>query len=100
VVVLDLSLARCAWRALRRSRERFDFWRWLWSYRRRSRPLVVAAIAANAPMAELHVLHTPADIERFIDLVARSCEPPPETHRARRLRPASKPTLSSVPRAA
>jgi len=26
VVVLDLSLVRCAWRAARRSRERADFW--------------------------------------------------------------------------
>jgi adenylate kinase family enzyme len=35
VIVLDLSFPRCAWRALRRSRERADFWLWLWSYRLR-----------------------------------------------------------------
>ncbi len=38
VVLLDLSLLRCAWRALRRSRERADFWWWLLAYRRRWRP--------------------------------------------------------------
>lgn len=29
IVFLDFSPARCAWRALRRSRERADFWWWL-----------------------------------------------------------------------
>jgi adenylate kinase family enzyme len=29
VVFLDFSPMRCAWRAIRRSRERADFWRWL-----------------------------------------------------------------------
>jgi hypothetical protein len=28
VVFLDFSPARCAWRAVRRSRERADFWWW------------------------------------------------------------------------
>jgi len=39
VMFLDFSAFRCAWRAIRRSRERADFWRWLLTYRRRSRPL-------------------------------------------------------------
>jgi hypothetical protein len=29
VVFLGFSPLRCAWRAIRRSRERADFWRWL-----------------------------------------------------------------------
>jgi adenylate kinase family enzyme len=29
VIFLDFSFARCAWRAMRRSRERFDFWWWV-----------------------------------------------------------------------
>jgi adenylate kinase family enzyme len=29
IILLDFSLIRCAWRAVRRSRERADFWRWL-----------------------------------------------------------------------
>ena len=29
VVLLEFSLLRCTWRAIRRSRERADFWRWL-----------------------------------------------------------------------
>jgi adenylate kinase family enzyme len=31
IILLDLSIARCAWRAIRRSRERTDFWLWLLS---------------------------------------------------------------------
>src|SRR6202051_2059687 len=41
IVFLDFSPARCAWRAIRRSRERADFWWWLLTYRRRSRPLLL-----------------------------------------------------------
>lgn len=47
IVFLDFSPARCAWRAIRRSRERPDFWWWLLTYRRRSRPLLLQAIAAR-----------------------------------------------------
>jgi hypothetical protein len=59
VVFLDFSPARCAWRVIRRSRERADFWRWLLAYRRRSRPLLLQAIAEYAAGAEIHVLRTP-----------------------------------------
>jgi len=34
IVFLDFSPVRCAWRAIRRSREHADFWRWLFTYRR------------------------------------------------------------------
>lgn len=48
IVFLDFSALRCAWRAIRRSRERTDFWKWLLIYRCRSRPLLQQAIAAHA----------------------------------------------------
>lgn len=70
VIVLDFSLLRCAWRALRRSRERADFWRWLASYRRRSLPVMRQAIAAHAEHAELHVLANPRAVRRFLAQVA------------------------------
>ena len=69
VVFLDFSPIRCAWRAVRRSPENADFWRWLWAYRRRSRPRLMQAIAAHAPGAELHVLATPRAVRRFLSLV-------------------------------
>ncbi len=66
VIVMDFSLWRCAWRALRRSRENLVFWRWLINYRRRSLPFLMAAIADNAGDADVHLLRNPHDAERFL----------------------------------
>lgn len=66
VVVLDFGLPRCAWRAVRRGPERADFWRWVVTWRRRWRPLVLAAVAVHAPSAELHVLRGPRAVRRFL----------------------------------
>lgn len=66
VVVLDLPTWLCAWRALRRSRERLDFWRWLLTWRRRYRPLLLRQIADHAPSAEVLMLRRPKEIERLL----------------------------------
>jgi adenylate kinase family enzyme len=52
IILLDFGLAPCAWRALRRGRERSDFWKWLVSYRRRGLPALMHAISRFAPHAE------------------------------------------------
>lgn len=72
IIFLDFSPVRCAWRAIRRSRERADFWLWLLQYRRQSRPVLMAAIARYAAHASLHVLRNPVALSRFIELVRRS----------------------------
>ena len=71
IIFLDFSLVRCAWRAVLRSRERADFWRWLMAYRRQSRPILMQAIAKHAPTAELRVLRGPGAVRRFVAEVAR-----------------------------
>src|SRR6266446_3317589 len=71
ILFLDFSLLRCGWRAVLRSRERVDFWRWLMAYRRHSRPLLMQAIANDAPTAELRVLRGPGELRRFVAEVAR-----------------------------
>jgi adenylate kinase family enzyme len=71
VIVLDFPFLRCAWRAIRRSPERADFWRWLFAYRRRSRPLLLRAIAAHAPTADLHVFRSPRAVREFVNRLAR-----------------------------
>jgi hypothetical protein len=76
VIVLDFSFARCACRALRRSRERADFWWWLWGYRRRSLPLVMGAIAAYAPGADRRVLKNPRAVRRFTAQVTTQSSDP------------------------
>jgi adenylate kinase family enzyme len=71
IIFLDFSLLRCAWRAIRRSRERTDFWRWLLMYRRQSRPILMAAITNHAAHADLHVFRDPEALERFVADAAR-----------------------------
>jgi adenylate kinase family enzyme len=66
IIFLDFSLVRCAWRAIHRSRERADFWRWLLAYRYQSRPILMVAIANHAPNAVLHVFRGPKALERFV----------------------------------
>jgi adenylate kinase family enzyme len=72
IIFLDFSLVRCAWRAIRRSRECADFWLWLLRYRRRSRPFLMEAITKYAPHATHYVLRNPATLRRFVELVVRS----------------------------
>ena len=72
IVVLDFSLVRCAWRAVRRSRERADFWLWLWRYRRKSRPILVEAINKLAPQADLHMLRNPKALKQFLAHMVRT----------------------------
>jgi adenylate kinase family enzyme len=69
VIVLDLSVARCAWRAARRSREGPEFWRWLLTWRRRSRPPLLRATRA-AP-AQLVVLRTPRQARAWLARVSQ-----------------------------
>jgi adenylate kinase family enzyme len=66
IIFLDFSLWRCAWRAVRRSRERADFWRWLIAYRYQSRPVLIQAIARYAPTASFWVLKNPEAVRRFV----------------------------------
>jgi hypothetical protein len=66
ILFLDFSLVRCAWQAIRRSRERGDFWRWLLAYRYQSRPILMGAIASHAPNAVLHVFRSPRALNRFV----------------------------------
>jgi adenylate kinase family enzyme len=66
IIFLDFSLLRCAWRAIRRSRESADFWRWLLTYRYQSRPILRTAISKYAPNAVLHVFRGPEALGRFV----------------------------------
>jgi adenylate kinase family enzyme len=66
IIFLDFSLVRCAWRAIRRSRERADFWRWLLAYRYQCRPCLRSAIANHAPNAVLYVFRRPKALGRFL----------------------------------
>jgi adenylate kinase family enzyme len=72
VILLDFSLIRCACRAILRSRERADFWRWLLTYRFQSRPLLMRAIANHAANADLYVFRNPQALRGFVAGLASS----------------------------
>ena len=86
VIFLDFSFARCAWRAIRRSRERVDFWLWLLRYRRQSRPYLMKAIGDHAQQATLHVLRNSQAVRRFITDVACSTNVMPSCADSGRIR--------------
>ena len=71
ILFLDFSLLRCVWRAIQRSRERLDFWRWLLAYRWQGRPVLMEAIAKHAVHADLHVFRNPEALRRFVAKVVR-----------------------------
>lgn len=66
IVVLDFAFLRCALRTVLRGRERADYWRWAWTYRRRSLPKIMRAIRRDAPHARLIVLRSPGMARRFL----------------------------------
>lgn len=67
VVFLDFSVWKCAWRAIRRARERMDFWMWLLRYWRVSRPFLMNAISKHARGAKVYVLRDAGTVQRFLD---------------------------------
>jgi adenylate kinase family enzyme len=71
VILLDFGLVRCTWRALRRARERADFWHWVLAYRRHSVPHLKAMIARYSPNATVHILRTPSALKQFLSETAR-----------------------------
>ncbi len=87
VVFLDLSRWLCIARVLRRRlryRRRarpdmaegcpekldIDFLAWIWNYPGRSRPRVLARLASVAPGTQVVVLHSRAEVARFVDGLA------------------------------
>ena len=66
IIFLDFSVVRCAWRAIRRSREGVAFWHWFLAYRYQSRPILRAAIASHAPNGALHVFRGPKALDGFV----------------------------------
>lgn len=69
IIVLNFGLLRCAWRTLRRGRERADYWQWVWAYRRQTLPAIMRAIHRDAPQAGLHVLRHPRTARHLLTRV-------------------------------
>ena len=83
VVFLDLPAPVCVWRVVKRrwqyrGRHRPDlpagcdealsleFLRWIWTYRRRRRPGILARLAALRPHQRAVILRNSGDVQRFV----------------------------------
>ncbi|SIR94259.1 P-loop NTPase family protein [Williamsia sterculiae] len=65
IIILDFPLRICVPRALYRSRETWDFWRWLVRYRRDSLPRITAAAHRNT-RARTYTLRTPSEVDALL----------------------------------
>jgi adenylate kinase family enzyme len=90
VIVLDLPRLRCIAGALRRSlrhrgrdvqaagcpeRVRLEFLRWIWRYRRDSRPRLDAALARHADGLRIVELRSRREVAAFLERAPRAAEP-------------------------
>lgn len=66
VVIVDTPLAVCVWRAMRRGRQRIDFWAWVLRWGSTYRPQILAAVDRHAADAELVTLSRAREVERFL----------------------------------
>ena len=70
VLILDFSLRLCLMRAMRRSKERMDFWWWLITWRRIERPRIKRIVAQYAGHADVHVFSNPDQLEQYLSSIA------------------------------
>ncbi|MCX6540855.1 MAG: adenylate kinase [Actinobacteria bacterium] len=66
VIIMDTPLARCVWRALRRGRQRIDFWAWVMNWGRKYRPQILDDVRKYAPTAEVVLLSNARDIDNWL----------------------------------
>jgi adenylate kinase family enzyme len=66
VLILDFGIFVCLIRAIRRSKERMDFWWWLLTWRWIERPKIKKAIAEYASHADVRIFSRPAELERLL----------------------------------
>jgi hypothetical protein len=63
VIVLDFGFLLCLVRAIRRSKERMDFWWWLLTWRWIERPKIKRAVIEYAAHADVRMLSSPEELE-------------------------------------
>jgi adenylate kinase family enzyme len=66
VLILDFPLLLCLARAMRRSKERMDFWWWLVTWRWIGRPKIKRIVAQYARNAAVRLFTSPKQVERYL----------------------------------
>jgi hypothetical protein len=72
VLILDFSFIRCALQAMKRSRERLDFWWWVFVWRKKNKLKILNDIHTYAPNANVHIFRSPKQLEEFIGSYSRN----------------------------
>ena len=67
VIIVDTPLATCLWRAIRRGRQRMDFWVWVITWGRKHRPQILDDVRRCAPTANLVTLRSSAEVDRWLE---------------------------------
>ena len=66
VILMDTPLVTCVWRAMRRSRQRMDFWVWVFQWGYKYRLAIIQDVQKFAPTAKLVKLANRREVERWL----------------------------------
>jgi len=66
VILMDTPLVTCVWRAMRRSRQRVDFWVWVFQWGYKYRPAIIRDVQKIAPEANLVKLANRREVEHWL----------------------------------
>jgi len=66
VILVDTPLVTCVWRSMRRSRQRMDFWVWVFHWGYKYRLAIIQEVQKFAPTAKLVKLANRREVERWL----------------------------------
>lgn len=70
IVMLDMPLWLCVWRAWRRGNEERGFWTWMLRWRREDRERLLRAVDDTAPDADVVVLRNRRSVRNWLATIA------------------------------
>ena len=66
VILMDTPLVTCVWRAVRRSRQRMDFWVWVFQWGYKYRPAIIRDVQKIVPAVNLVKLTNRREVDRWL----------------------------------
>ncbi len=66
IIILDFPLLCCLSRAIKRDKEKFDFWWWLITWRFTSRPKIMRLIKIHSPKTRILIFKQTKELNKFI----------------------------------
>ncbi len=69
IIILNFPFWTCFSRALKRSKERIDFWWWLFTWRLIELPKIMKMIKEYAPTSEIIIFKSQKELDSFIEKI-------------------------------